>query len=95
MSHTQQDTDEFSDLSDKGLRDKVLGNDTTALTSVHLLIMTALPFGPGILPIPSTTSHWQRTVAGDPLATAGKNAPLPATADVVIIGSGLSGMCLR
>jgi hypothetical protein len=49
------------------------------------------PFGPTILPTASTTSHWMRTVAGHDLLTAGADGPLPSHADVVIIGSGLSG----
>ncbi|RSH83275.1 uncharacterized protein EHS24_006950 [Apiotrichum porosum] len=55
----------------------------------------ASPFGPNILPAQSTTSHWQRSTAGNAFATCGMNDALPADADVVIIGSGLSGESRR
>lgn len=49
------------------------------------------PWGPSVFPPKWVRSVWQRSVEGDPLVNWGENDPLPETADVVIIGSGLSG----
>lgn len=44
------------------------------------------------LPIPlGELSVWQRSVRDHPLLNAGKDEPLPAEADVVIVGSGMCG----
>ncbi|CAK9783596.1 unnamed protein product [Cutaneotrichosporon oleaginosum] len=50
------------------------------------------PTTPPPLPTPlATLSVWQRTVASHPLHEARAHAPLPARADVVVIGGGLCG----
>ncbi|OCF32027.1 hypothetical protein I316_06413 [Kwoniella heveanensis BCC8398] len=49
------------------------------------------PWGPKVFPPEWALSAWQRSVRDDPLINWGEHDPLPQTADVVVIGSGISG----
>lgn len=46
-------------------------------------------------PFTSTTSHWQATNRGPTaLWNHGRDAPLPSSADIVVIGAGITGASL-
>lgn len=49
---------------------------------------------PHLPPPIANLSVWQRTVRSHPLLNAGAADPLPATADIVIIGGGICGAVL-
>ncbi|ORY28201.1 FAD dependent oxidoreductase-domain-containing protein [Naematelia encephala] len=49
------------------------------------------PWGKEVLPPTWSLSAWQRSTREDPLVNRGRDEALPEFADVVIIGSGLSG----
>ncbi|ORY28951.1 FAD dependent oxidoreductase [Naematelia encephala] len=49
------------------------------------------PWGPSVLPNKWQRSYWQRSVGDESLLHHGREDSLPDSADVVIIGSGLSG----
>lgn len=49
---------------------------------------------PHLPPPLGVLSEWQRTVRDHPLLNAGKDEPLPESADVVIVGSGMCGESL-
>ena len=49
------------------------------------------PWGTKIFPPVTDESPWQKSVAGDPLLHHNRDVGLPTEADVVVIGSGLSG----
>ncbi|KAK8869484.1 hypothetical protein IAR55_000049 [Kwoniella newhampshirensis] len=49
------------------------------------------PWGEKVFPPTWPLSAWQRSTRDDPLINHGRDDPLPETADIVIIGSGISG----
>ncbi|WVQ79001.1 hypothetical protein IAT38_001093 [Cryptococcus sp. DSM 104549] len=49
------------------------------------------PWGDKVFPPSWPLSVWQKTTREDPLVNMGRDEPLPESADVVIIGSGLAG----
>lgn len=54
-------------------------------------VAVSAPPHPHLPPPLGQLSPWQRSTRSHPLLNAGKDDPLPASADVIIIGSGMCG----